>query len=192
MGMKDRVRRAYETIRFPGEPEYEGPTAATAPGGRIERSQSQDKVAAEFEENVSYGDPERAIPEEMDGVIRIKTASEAASEVAYVRAVQDPTSVLGPRERQQDEGPHSSGEEESVQDLGHRLERRRVTAGHDSERMARIKAALGQMDSTVTGSWDEAGLTIEGDPAYTAEAAAEAERAAAFDARAIEPDEVER
>ncbi len=152
----------------------------SGPDPRLHRSEvnhavHQEKLAAagSFEESFDFSDPnsERYLPEGMDGVIQIKTASEVAGEEAYAKALKDPLSVLAPRQKYDSGSGRSEANREhrTIVDAGHELAKKQVTEAHDPERIKRVREgiSLGEdgSDPLLGGRWaaDGSGLIIDGE-----------------------------
>ena len=129
--------------------------------------QQKEAAAGSFEESFDYEDPnsERFLPEGMDGVIQIKTHEEVAGELAYEKALKDPTSVLGPRVRYKDL-PYTpqSAAGRTIVDAGHELAKQQVSAAHRNDWRDAVRAGIGVSEDGSDPAWaaDGSGLVIGG------------------------------
>lgn len=121
-----------------GQMPYEGPTAADlTKSTRITHDALAEEIATQYEETVAYEDPYRSLPDSMDGVVQFKTIGEVAAEVGYLKALEDPLSVLGPRVT----GDRMTEEDKAVI-RDNRMARARVTRAHDPSRVDRAREGM--------------------------------------------------
>lgn len=197
--MSGKIRRAVSTaadrarnrLGIDEQPDYLGATTRdAAKGAKITHPAQQDEVASEFDETLYYGDPDKDIPEEMSGVVQIKTPSQEATERALALAIEDPSLVLDAPMVQQDAS--------SMDETDARFARRSISEHHRGaqERLARLKDTLGSVEGAGTvGEWGPGGIVIGGDPdrypdlsRVTGSLDEEIARAKAFDERALPDD----
>lgn len=117
--------------------------------------QQKEAAAGSFEDAFDYENPDsdRFLPEGMDGVIQIKTASEVAGDEAYEKVLKDPTSVLAPRryynpgsaDGYTEDGPIETGRR-SIVDAGHELAKQQVSAAHRKDWLEGVRAGIGVAD----------------------------------------------
>lgn len=188
--------KAREALGIGEQPVYGGPTTRdAAKGASITHPAQQDEIASELDETLYYGDPTKDIPEEMDGVVQIKTAGEIATEKAYEAVLKDPRSVIN----EPVVGPQTL---DSMAEAEHRMAKRQYLRAQAREgvkaRNKRLLDTLGSVEGAGTvGEWGPDGIIIGGDPdAYpdlsqvTGSLDEEIARAKAFQQRAREESEV--
>ena len=209
--MTGKIRRMVDSARhrlgIDEPPDYLGATSrAAVHGAAITHPAAQDEVAAEVDETLYYGDPDKDIPDEMSGVVQVKTPSEEATERALGLAVEDPALVLNEPVVEQYYNFHESprqgpGDAEGLAEFEHQMALREVSEHHTEarSRIDRLKETLGSVEGSGTvGEWGPGGIVIGGDPerypdlsGVTGSLDEEIAKAKAFDARSKDEGEVE-